>query len=113
MMLYLRYQVEEYAFSERKWGSAGALDDEFARRESEKKKRKETKFKARLDDLKKRTRVEAWRRSRKGAGGGNFGDDLGGGKHLHEWSRPIENPETGVPVKTCIGCGMDVEELEV
>jgi len=112
MMLYLRYQVEEYAFSERKWASPEALDDEFARRESEKKKRKETKFKSKLEDLKKRTRVEAWRRSRKGGNGGNFGDDLAGGKHVHEWSRAIEKADTGVSVKTCIGCGMDVEEVE-
>ncbi len=111
-MLYLRYQVEEYAFSERKWASPEALDDEFARRESEKKKRKETKFKSKLEDLKKRTRVEAWRRSRKGGNGGNFGDDLAGGKHVHEWSRAIEKADTGVSVKTCIGCGMDVEEVE-
>jgi len=41
MMLYLRCQVEEYAFSEKKWGSAAALDEEFARRESDKKKRKD------------------------------------------------------------------------
>lgn len=112
MMLYLRYQVEEYAFSERKWGSPEALDDEFTRRESDKKQRKESKFKSKLEDLKKRTRIEAWRRSRKGGNGGNFGDDLAGGKHVHEWSRPIENAETGVSVKTCVGCGMDVEELE-
>lgn len=112
MMLYLRYQVEEYAFSERKWGSPEALDDEFSRRELEKKKRKENKFKSKLEDLKKRTRVEAWRRSRKGGNGGKFGDDLAGGKHVHEWSRPIEKPETGISVKTCVGCGMDVEEIE-
>lgn len=111
-MLYLRYQVEDYAFSPRKWASPEALDDEFAKRESEKKKRKANKFNSKLEDLKKRTRVEAWRRSRKGGSGGNFGDDLGGGKHVHEWSRPIENPETGISVKTCTGCGMDVEELE-
>ena len=113
MMLYLRYQVEEYAFSARKWGSPEALDEEFARRESEKKRRKEAKFKSKLDDLKKRTRVEAWRRARKGGQGGNFGDDLGGSKHVHEWSRPIDDDERGVSIKTCIGCGLDVEEMEL
>ncbi|KAL9627073.1 MAG: hypothetical protein Q9164_007714, partial [Protoblastenia rupestris] len=44
MMLYLRYQVEDYAFSEKKWGSGKALDEEFAKREGEKKRRKEDKF---------------------------------------------------------------------
>jgi DNA-repair protein complementing XP-A cells len=113
MMLYLRYQVEEYAFSSRKWGSPEALDEEFARRQSDKKERKEKKFKSKLEDLKKRTRVEAWRRSRRGGSGGNFGDDLGEGKHIHDWSRPIENSEAGLTMKTCLSCGMEVEELEL
>ncbi|KAB8233358.1 XPA protein C-terminus-domain-containing protein [Aspergillus alliaceus] len=113
MMLYLRYQVEEYAFSAKKWGSAEALDAEFERRENEKKRRREAKFKTKLQDLKKRTRVDAYRRSRQGATGGNFGDDLGnGGRHVHQWGRSIENPETGIGVKKCVDCGMEVEELE-
>ncbi|KAI9763043.1 MAG: hypothetical protein M4579_000107 [Chaenotheca gracillima] len=115
MMLYLRYQVEEYAFSAKKWGSSEALDEEFTKREAEKKKRKEEKFRSKLQDLKKRTRVEAYRRNRTngGAGRGEFGDDLGmGGKHQHEWGRTVENAETGVGVKQCIECGMEVEELE-
>lgn len=111
MMLYLRCQVEEYAFS-KKWGSAEALDDEFARRELDKKKRKNSKFKSKLEDLRKRTRVEAWRRRRRGGASGDFGDDLGEGRHVHDWSRPIENSQTGVVVKTCLGCRMQVEEIE-
>ncbi|KGO74465.1 XPA C- terminal [Penicillium italicum] len=113
MMLYLRYQVEEYAFSDKKWGSTEALDAEFERRESDKKRRREAKFKTKLQELKKRTRVEAYRRNRQGASGGEFGDDLGSGrKHVHQWGRSIDNPETGIGVKTCIECGMEVEELE-
>ncbi|EER27552.1 DNA repair protein [Coccidioides posadasii C735 delta SOWgp] len=116
MMLFLRYQVEEYAFSPKKWGSPEALDAEFERREAEKKRRKEAQFKTKLQDLKKRTRVEAYRRSRlaaEGGAGGNFGDDLGGRrKHVHQWGRAVENPETGIGVKTCVDCGMEVEELE-
>ncbi|KAL9111509.1 MAG: hypothetical protein Q9227_003996 [Pyrenula ochraceoflavens] len=116
MMLFLRYQVEEYAFSDKRWGSGEALDAEYERREAEKKRRKENKFKAKLQDLKKRTRVEAYKRSRAGGGGGGggkFGEDLGGGgKHVHEWGRTVENPETGIGVKTCMECGMEVEELE-
>jgi len=123
MMLFLRYQVEAYAF-EKKWGSAEALDAEFERRETEKKRRKEAKFKEKLLDLKKRTRTEAYLRQqgRFDSGGGGaaaasgkkakFGDIVAdGGKHVHEWGRVIEN-EDGATVKTCTICGMEVEELE-
>ena len=115
MMLFLRYQVEEYAFSAKKWGSPEALDAEFEKRENDKKRRRETQFKTKLHELKKRTRVEAYRRNRQNAGGagGNFGDDMGGrGKHVHQWGRAVENAETGIGVKTCVDCGMEVEELE-
>ncbi|CAI4217347.1 unnamed protein product [Parascedosporium putredinis] len=78
MMLFLRYQVEEYAIQE-KWGSAEALDAEFAKREEQKKKRKEAKFKERLLDLKKKTRTEAFRRQQSGVKGPTkFGEALGG-----------------------------------
>ena len=111
MMLYLRYQVEEYAF-EKKWGSAEKLDEEFVKREGEKKRRKEVKFRSKLDELKKKTRVEAYRRNRRGEEGGEFGDDVGkGGKHTHVWGRAVEG-EDGVSVKSCVDCGMEVEELE-
>jgi DNA-repair protein complementing XP-A cells len=113
MMLFLRYQVEEYAFSSKKWGSPEALDAEFVKRENEKKQRREAKFKSKLHDLKKRTRVEAYRRNRNGPAGGNFGDDLGGGnRHVHRWGRTQEIPETGMGIKKCVDCGMEVEELE-
>jgi DNA-repair protein complementing XP-A cells len=123
MMLFLRYQVEEYAFKH-KWGSAEALDAEFEKREADKKRRKEAKFKEKLLDLKRKTRTDAFRRnnakggSSSGAGGGigkaaKFGDAIGGGgKHVHEWGRTVEN-EAGMTVKTCVSCGMEVEELEL
>ncbi|OTA99873.1 hypothetical protein M426DRAFT_247579 [Hypoxylon sp. CI-4A] len=119
MMLFLRCQVEEYVFSDEKWGSAEALDAEFERREAEKKKRKEAKFKEKLLDLKKRTRTDAYRREKGKLGGGGipgrkaqFGDAIStGGKHVHEWGRTIEN-EDGATVKTCTSCGMEVEEME-
>ena len=38
--------MEEYAF--KKWGSEQGLDDEFDRRETEKRQRKEKKFNAKL-----------------------------------------------------------------
>ncbi|OAX78670.1 DNA repair protein [Emergomyces africanus] len=116
MMLYLRFQVEEYAFSPKKWGSPEALDAEFERRECTKKKQREARFKCKLHDLKKRTRVEAHRRSRQVAAGqgagGYFGDNLGPSKHVHQWGRLVDNPETGLGVKTCIDCGMQIEELK-
>jgi DNA-repair protein complementing XP-A cells len=113
MMLFLRYQVEEYAFTH-KWGSAEALDAEFAKREADKKRRKEAKFKEKLADLKRKTRTDAVRRER-GAGGGrrmNFGDAVGGGgKHVHEWGQVVE--KDGMTVRTCTECGMEVEEVDL
>ena len=111
MMLYLRFQVEEYAFSDSKWGSAEALDDEFERRQRETKERKEKKFKNKLNELKKRTRVDAYKRAR-GGGGGEFGDVIGNGRHEHEWGGSVEDPGTGMMKKICVECGMEVEELE-
>ncbi|KAK3314470.1 XPA protein C-terminus-domain-containing protein [Apodospora peruviana] len=118
MMLFLRYQVEEYAFGT-KWGSAEALDAEFERRENDKKRRKETKFKEKLLDLKRKTRTDAYRRNNAAAGSGTggkatkFGDTVGGGrgKHTHEWGRAVENQD-GMIVRTCLSCGMEVEEME-
>lgn len=121
MMLFLRYQVEEYAFKE-KWGSAEALDAEFERRETDKKQRKETKFKQKLLDLKKKTRTDTVRRQTaeavaRGKGDGTvtratkFGDKIGGKeKHVHEWGRAVENEE-GMTVRSCTSCGMEVEEM--
>lgn len=123
MMLFLRYQVEDYAFNH-KWGSAEALDAEFEKREADKKRRKEAKFKEKLLDLKRKTRTDAFRRNNARAGGSlaagdgagraaKFGDAIeGGGKHVHEWGRTVENEE-GLTVKTCLACGMEVEELEL
>ncbi|KAJ4288821.1 DNA repair protein rad14 [Collariella sp. IMI 366227] len=82
MMLFLRYQVEEYAFKQ-KWGSIEALDAEFEKRETDKKRRKEAKFKEKLLDLKRKTRTDAFRRNNAksgiGAAATKFGDAIGGG----------------------------------
>ena len=118
MQLYLRYQVEEYAFSDKKWGSPEALDEEFEKRQEEKKVRKEKKFKNKLVELKKKTRTEAYRRSRKGEGGGEdaqFGTTIVGrfDRHVHEWGRPVMDETSGLEVKKCIECGAECEELEL
>ncbi len=117
MHLYLRFQVEAYAFSPQKWGSPEALDAEFERRETEKKRKKEKKFSTKLAELKKKTRVEAYKRSLGGGEGGGdvrFGDRIkrAGDKHEHEWGRAVTDPETGVTRKRCEECGMEVEEEE-
>ncbi|KAB5582261.1 XPA protein C-terminus-domain-containing protein [Coniochaeta sp. 2T2.1] len=104
MMLFLRFQVEEHAFG-RKWGSEAALDAEFKRREEEKKKRKEAKFKEKLLDLKKKTRTDKWIKDKGGSTQGRSD------KHVHDWGRAVENEE-GMTVKTCLECGMEVEEME-
>lgn len=111
MQLFLRYQVEDYAFSDQKWGSAEKLDEAFEERETKKKQKKQKDFEKRLSELKRRTRVEATKRARAG-GGGTFGDVIGKGRHEHEWGRSVEDPETGMVKRTCIECGMETEELE-
>jgi DNA-repair protein complementing XP-A cells len=118
MQLYLRYQVEAHAFSPKRWGSAEALDAEFERRQIDKRERKEKKFKAKLDDLKKRTRLEAHRRARTGVAAGEdaqFGVTILGrhDKHVHEWGRPTVDEETGAEVKKCVDCGMECEEFDI
>ncbi|KND87670.1 DNA repair protein RAD14 [Tolypocladium ophioglossoides CBS 100239] len=113
MMLFLRFQVEDYAL-QTKWGSAAALDAEYERRETQKKARKEAKFKEKLLDLKRKTRTDAFRRQAGTlgkSGASKFGDAVGGGRHVHEWGQTVED-EQGVTIKTCVGCGMEVEEME-
>lgn len=60
MMLYVRYQVEEFAWE--KWGSPGALDAEYERRTAIKKKTKNRKFEESLRDLRRRTRETVWQK---------------------------------------------------
>ncbi|KAK2592502.1 DNA repair protein rad14 [Conoideocrella luteorostrata] len=113
MMLFLRFQVEEYAIKT-KWGSAEALDSEYEKREAQKKARKEAKFKEKLTDLKRKTRTDAFRRQAgtlSKSGASKFGDSIRDTKHVHQWGRTVENEE-GMTVKTCVDCGMEVEELE-
>jgi DNA-repair protein complementing XP-A cells len=118
MQLYLRYQVEDYAFSDRRWGSSEALDAEFERRQIDKKSRKEKKFKAKLVDLKKRTRLEAHRRAITGRAAGDdaqFGVRIEGrhDRHVHEWGAPTLDEETGMEVKRCVDCGQECEEIDL
>ncbi|CAK5264763.1 unnamed protein product [Mycena citricolor] len=60
MMLYVRYQVEEFAW--KKWGSPEALDAEYEKRVAEKSKKKNRKFEDSLRDLRRRTKESSWQR---------------------------------------------------
>jgi DNA-repair protein complementing XP-A cells len=117
MQLFLRLQVEAYAFSDKKWGSPEALDVEYEKRQQVSKAKKEKKFKNKLDELKKRTRTEAYKRAKlmgDAAADVQFGDRIRGigDKHVHEWGRSVLDSETGMSKKRCEECGMEVEELE-
>lgn len=100
MMLYLKYQVEEFAL--KKWGSFEAMDAEFEKRTADKKKRGEKKFMTKLRELKKRTRVETWKRDRQHGGRA--------AKHEHVWGAAVVKEDTGETVKTCEDCGFELEE---
>ncbi|KAI5818956.1 XPA protein C-terminus-domain-containing protein, partial [Pyronema omphalodes] len=99
MMLYVKYQVEEFAL--KKWGSFEAMDAEFEKRTAQKKERNENKFKTRLRELKKRTRVDAWKRERE--------QNNGPTKHEHVWGTAVAG-EGGAVIKTCEDCGFELEE---
>jgi DNA-repair protein complementing XP-A cells len=89
--------------------------EEYEKRRVVTKARKEKKFKNKLDDLKKRTRVEAYKRARMNGGAdAQFGQKIKGrfDRHEHEWGRSVVDPETGMTRKRCEECGMEVEELE-
>jgi len=53
MMLYLRMQVEEFAW--KKWGTPEALDKEWERRETNHKRKRNKKFEEGLKDLRRRS----------------------------------------------------------
>lgn len=95
MMLYMRYQVEEFAF--RKWGSAEALDAEYERREEAKKKKKDQKFLKKLKEMRRTTRAEQITKKDYGF-------------HTHRWSESTRLPNNMLSRK-CEICGMQTEEL--
>jgi len=96
MMLFLRCQVEEFAW--KKWGSPEALDAEYERRAVEKKKKKNRKFEQGLRDLRKRTKESVWQRRR---------DE----EHKHVFGQP--QVTGGIGQQVCHSCGftIDVEIL--
>lgn len=91
MMLYVRYQVEEFAW--KKWGSPEALDAEYERRTSIKKKTKNRKFEESLRDLRRRTRETVWQKRQDA-------------EHKHVYG-PVENGS-----QVCHTCGFTIEVEE-
>ncbi|ODQ65222.1 DNA repair protein [Nadsonia fulvescens var. elongata DSM 6958] len=97
MMLYLRYQVEEYAF--KKWDGEQGLDAEYERRMDVKKKRRDKKFLEKLKLMRKKTRAQTLTRKN--------GDD---GPHIHDWSTETLS-NGGMIRRRCVLCGMETEEI--
>lgn len=100
MMLYLRYQVEGFAY--KKWKGPDGLDVEYQRRVEEKRVKKDKKFELKLRELRKKTRVAKFSKS---------AARRLDGPHQHEYSESVENPSTGMSVRTCGICGLESEEI--
>ncbi|KAI1311937.1 hypothetical protein EDD11_003256 [Mortierella claussenii] len=98
MMLYLRCQVEEFAF--KKWGGPEGLDREFEKRERDKEARKEIKFKKELRDLRNKTRTSVWQDKK---------IQQRAKVHKHHFGTALVDPESGASVQTCVECGIQVE----
>ncbi|CAN3356723.1 DNA repair protein Rad14p [Diutina catenulata] len=106
MQLFLRFQVEEYAW--KKWGGPEGLDAEWEKREGAKLKRKEKRYAAELKEMRKKTRAEEYtRKLRNGEGLVE--------KHVHDWSAPLvmDNQPSERPMvkRRCIDCGMETTEI--
>lgn len=97
MMLFLRYQVEDFAW--KKWGSPEALDAEWEKRAAEKKKKKNKKFEEGLKELRRRTRETVWQKRK---------DQ----EHKHVFGG-IEKGLDGVGKQVCHECGFTIEVEEL
>ncbi|KIK71319.1 hypothetical protein GYMLUDRAFT_235654 [Collybiopsis luxurians FD-317 M1] len=100
MMLFLRYQVEEFAW--KKWGSPEALDAEWERRVEEKKKTKNKKFEQGLKQLRRRTLNNVFQK-RKDAEH----------KHTLSFTFIMESPLKDQAEHALISTALEVEKLEV
>lgn len=97
MMLYVRFQVEEFAFQ--KWGSPESLDAEFYRREDLKRQKKDKKFELKLRDLRNRTRTSTWSKA-----------SMQNRKHEHTFGDTFVD-SSGVTLARCSECGLETEQL--
>lgn len=100
MMLFLREQVEAYAFSDKKWGTPEALDEEFERREAEKKKKKNKKFEQSLKDLRRRTATNKWHERKDN-------------EHTHTFGSESFTNAEGQSVQQCSECGVSLTRCEL
>jgi DNA-repair protein complementing XP-A cells len=99
MMLFVRYQVEEFAW--KKWGSPEELDKEFFRREEEKRKKKGKKFEKALRELRRKTREGIWQKRK---------DE----EHIHDFGAvhfddDSESDGEGLGKQRCKECGFEIE----
>ena len=97
MMLFVRLQVETFAFE--KWGGAEGLDKEWERRTAEAKKKKGKKFAQGLRDLRRKTRESEWQMRQDAA-------------HQHEFGPVEKTGEGGEGVQRCVECGFEIEVEE-
>lgn len=105
MQLFLRYQVEEFAW--KKWGSPEKLDAEWERRESMRIERKEKRYSEKLLEMRKKTRAEQYiKKLRNGLAIGE--------RHVHDWSDPVTVPDDPHTVRRrCIECGLEIEQAMI
>ncbi|KAJ1673471.1 DNA repair protein rad14 [Spiromyces aspiralis] len=102
MLLFLREQVESFAI--KKWGSLEALDEEFERRQAEKDRKKEKKFKKSLLELYNRTRTETWQKARM---------ERAEKQRVHEHHYENVGDPDRPCLKKCKLCGLEVEIEEL
>lgn len=103
MQLFLRFQVEEFAF--KKWGSSEGLDLEWERCEQNKLKRKEKKYQDALREMRKKTRAEEFTRKLR------HGKSLNE-RHVHDWAAPVKLLDNMIK-RRCIECGIEIEEVVI
>lgn len=103
----------------KKWGSEEGLDSEHARRATARADRKEKQFNARLNDLRRKTRTDAWNaarrhgppRKQKKTTGGPSATDWATRPHRHVFGDPVKK-EGDVQTVTCRLCGLQQEYEE-
>ncbi len=108
MMLFLRFQVEAFAY--KKWGGPAGLDAEYERREVAKKLKKDKRFEEKLKTLRNRTRAEALttRIKERALAGGV-------GVHEHKFGEAYvkDDAEEDMQTLRCEICGLEVDEVVI
>lgn len=97
MMLYLRMQVEAFAW--KKWGSPEALDAEYERREKQKKHKRNRKFESALKELRRKTKGTVWQQRQDA-------------EHHHTFG-PCRTDSDGRQTQVCVECEFEIEVEEL